>query len=239
MGGFTNGKLIDHNYKITAREIGHTINHISGDDLAQSPIERARTRNFWVLLVVFTAGLIGYGWVLEGHGNVSIPLMLQLTQNFLGTCIYNIFNTLVVDVFPGSPSTAAATASITRCALAAIGVGVLQPLLDVLGLGWYFTVLSTTGGVAGLAAVWAIRSCGMEWRSQRLTQTTHTASRDAESGETRPGDGCPGIELVNGKEALPPVIFSNRCGNRIQSSDQTVINNELRKTSNIHGPRQQ
>jgi MFS family permease len=172
LGGYINGRMMDRNYRLTAKKIGHTVNRVSGDDLNHFPIERARTRGSWYLLGTLTIVLIGYGWALEQHSHVSIPLMLQFLQGFLGTCIYTIYNTLLVDIFPESPSTAAAAASITRCALAASGVAALQPLLDTLGRGWFFTALGLASGGAGLVAVWAIQTYGMKWRGQRLAQTT-------------------------------------------------------------------
>ncbi|KIW88779.1 uncharacterized protein Z519_10826 [Cladophialophora bantiana CBS 173.52] len=81
---------------------------------------------------------------------------MQFMQGFWGTCFYTIYNTFLVDVFPQSPSTAAA-ASITRCAIAAAGVAVLQPQLDATGRGWYFTVLGLWSGSFGGAVLWCIK----------------------------------------------------------------------------------
>ncbi len=39
LGGYTNGKMMDSNYKITAKKIEHTVNKVSGDDLKHFPIE--------------------------------------------------------------------------------------------------------------------------------------------------------------------------------------------------------
>jgi len=89
-------------------------------------------------------------------------------QGFWGTCFYTAYNTLLVDVFPESPSTAAAAASITRCAMAAAGVAVLQPLLDAAGRGWFFTVLGLWSGSFGVVAVWYIKNKGMTWRNRRM-----------------------------------------------------------------------
>jgi MFS family permease len=168
LGGYFNGKLMDHNYKYTARSIGWTINRVSGDDLKDFPIERARSRGSFVLLIISTATLAGYGWAVSNHVHVSVPLILQFIQGFWGTCFYTMFNTLLVDIFPESPSTAAAAASVTRCIMAASGVAVLQPLLDAAGRGWYFTVLALWSGGLGVVAVSLIRSKSMAWRRSRL-----------------------------------------------------------------------
>ena len=177
-GGYVNGKLMDRNYRTTANEIGHTIDREHGDDLRHFPIERARTKGSWYLLAILTGTLIGYGWALEQRSHVSIPLLLQFIQGFLGTSIYTIFSTLLVDVFPQSPSTAAAAASISRCALAAAGVAVVQPLVRVLGRGWYFTALAIVTGGVGSVVVWSIRKWGAKWRQERVAKTTRACGKE-------------------------------------------------------------
>jgi multidrug resistance protein len=167
LGGYCNGKWMDYNYKVTARNIRLVVDDEAGEDLQQFPIERARSRGSYWLLLISTATLVGYGWAVEKHAHVSILLILQFLQGFWGTCFYTIYNTLVVDVFPESPSTAAAAASITRCAMAAAGVAVLRPLLDTLGRGWYFTILGIWSGGFGALAVWLLRRNGLKWRTRR------------------------------------------------------------------------
>ncbi|KAI4133080.1 MAG: hypothetical protein LQ347_002298 [Umbilicaria vellea] len=185
IGGYIIGKLIDYNYRATAKEIGHTVDKVSGDDLKNFPIERARARGTPILLVISTASIIGYGWAVSSHAHLSIVLILQFIQGFWGTCFYTIFNTLLVDVFPESPSTAAAAASITRCAMAAAGVAILQPLLDAAGRGWYFTVLGLWSGGCGAGAVWAIQVHGMQWRKAR---TAKAASKAQQQDSAAPRD---------------------------------------------------
>jgi hypothetical protein len=80
------------------------------------------------------------------------------------------FNTLLVDVFPASPSTAAASGNITRCALSAGSVAAMQPLLDRLGRGWFFTFVGGSTGLFGMVAIWAIRQKGMQWRKERQAE---------------------------------------------------------------------
>ncbi|MCJ1468277.1 hypothetical protein MMC07_006905 [Pseudocyphellaria aurata] len=174
LGGFATGRIMDRNYKITAQQIGHTIDRIKGDDLNHFPIERARSRGSRYLLGVFVCALAGYGWAVKYHAHPSIPLILQCMIGFLCTCFLQVFNALLVDIFPESPSTAAASGNITRCALSALAIAVLQPLVDRLGRGWYFTSLSIVGGIGSAAAVWVVQKWGMMWRSQRLSRTSRS-----------------------------------------------------------------
>ncbi|KAJ9609216.1 hypothetical protein H2200_006988 [Cladophialophora chaetospira] len=186
IGGYCVGKVMDYNYKFTARSINWDIDSVSGDNLKDFPIERARARGSRWLLLVSTLGLIGYGWAVHFHVHVAVLLILQFMQGFWGTCFYTVYNTLLVDVFPESPSTAAAAASITRCAMAATGVAILQPLLDAAGRGWYFTVLGLWSGSLGAVAVWCIKNKGMGWRSMRIDKRVSAERAPTATGEVKP-----------------------------------------------------
>ena len=166
-GGFCIGKFMDYNYRIVARKIGWDIDEIAGDDLKHFPIERARARGSYFLLIVSTAVLVGYGWSVTKHVHLAVILILQFIQGAMGCCFYNTYNALLVDIFPESPSTAAAAASIVRCAMAAAGVAILHPLLVVLNRGWYFTILGIWSGGCGALTVFVIERKGMTWRTRR------------------------------------------------------------------------
>jgi hypothetical protein len=43
----------------------------------------------------------------------------------------------------------------------------MQPLLNRIGEGVFFSVLAAASGVIGLALIFSIRRFGMRWRSQR------------------------------------------------------------------------
>lgn len=182
-GGYLNGKLMDRNYKATARSIGHTIDKVSGDDLNDFPIERARARGSYYLLAIYIAALAGYGWSVQARAHEAVPLILQYVLAALCTSFQQTFNALLVDIFPASPSTAAAR-NITRCALSAIVAAVLQPLVKVIGRGWFFTLLTVLSGGGGLAADWLVKNMGMEWRRERIEKTSE-AKRDPGGGETK------------------------------------------------------
>ena len=167
-GGFCIGKIMDYNYKTVAKEIGWNIDEVAGDDLQHFPIERARARGSHFLLIISTTVLVGYGWAVTKHAHLAIVLILQFIQGSMGCCFYNTYNALLVDVFPESPSTAAAAASIVRCAMAAAGVTILQPLLAALNRGWYFTILGIWSGGCGKLAVLVIEKKGMSWRTRRI-----------------------------------------------------------------------
>jgi MFS family permease len=166
-GSYFNGKLMDHNYKHVAEAIGWTSVHWSTAEFSSFPFERARTRGSLWLLCFSTAGLVLYGWMLWLRVHMAVPLMLQYLLGFVQTCFYTIYSTLLVDSFPDRPSTAAAAASVVRCAMAATALAILQPMLEAAGLGWYFTALGIWSGGFGALAIFVLRRKGMKWRMER------------------------------------------------------------------------
>jgi multidrug resistance protein len=168
LGGFLNGRFLDINYRRTAKDVGFTINKISGDNMSTFPIEKARTRFAYVLILLDAITLSGYGWACRAKTHIALPITFQFILGFLQTCIVQTFNTLLVDIFPQNPSTASASGNITRCALSAAGIAAVQPLLDTLGFGWVFTILAGLVGITSIIATYLIISHGMSWRSRRL-----------------------------------------------------------------------
>ncbi|KAI1145959.1 chloramphenicol resistance protein [Nemania diffusa] len=161
------GKLMNYNYRRKAREIGHCIDRANGDDLRKFPIEQARTRSMIFLNIAHLITLAAYGWLLQKRVHVSGPLILQFILGGLETCIVQTFNTLLVDIFQETPSTAAAAGNIVRCGLAAAGIAGMKPLMSIIGNGWYFTMLSIIGFGVGSVGTFTLHRFGMKWRLQR------------------------------------------------------------------------
>lgn len=167
LGSYFTGKLLDHNYRMLARRTGKAESKASGAELLDFPIETSRTRGSYIGLAISTVTMAGYGWALHQRSHPAVILALQFLQGFWGTFFYTTYSALLVDSFPQSPSTAAATTSVTRCAMAATGVAILQPLMDATGRGWYFTALGLWSGVFCAAAIFLLRWRGMTWRRER------------------------------------------------------------------------
>lgn len=166
LGGIIAGYLMDRNYKHTVRKTG-----IDGDSQgaegSQFPIEKARSRGTFTILVVFIAVLVGYGWAVHFKVHPSIPLILQALIGAKCTVVLQLFSALLVDIFPDNPGAAAASNNITRSALSAAAVAVLQPMSESMGRAWMFTLIALVDGVLGLVAVWALRRWGSKWRHKR------------------------------------------------------------------------
>ncbi|KUJ16497.1 MFS general substrate transporter [Mollisia scopiformis] len=166
VASFVNGRLLDRNYKKVARQIGFTIDRKRGDDLRHFPIERARLEIIWPLLYTGLACILCYGWALEKNANLAAPLILQF---FIGLCVngsFNILSTLVVDLYPQSPSTATAANNLVRCFVGAGGTGIINIMIDRMGRGWCFTFISLVCALASPMLLAELK-CGMKWREER------------------------------------------------------------------------
>ncbi|KAI7777973.1 chloramphenicol resistance protein [Diaporthe eres] len=151
-GTFVTGMVIDRDYRITAAAVGFTINKKKGDDLSRFPIEKARLRSIWYFMGLLIICTVGY--------------VLQFLSGIGVTGTFNILRTLVVDIHPDNPATASATINIIRGTFAAVGVSVIQVLLDRLKTGWTFTLLAGLCATAYPLLLLNLRF-GMKWRQAR------------------------------------------------------------------------
>ncbi|KAJ5628453.1 hypothetical protein N7490_010681 [Penicillium lividum] len=169
MGGLIAGRLMDWNYKHTARSLGLE-NQSTVVDKSQFPFEKARSRGSFSILMVSIALLIGYGWAVQLHAHPSIPLILQAFIGAKCTVLLQLFSALLVDIFPKRPGAAAAANNITRCALSAAAIAALHPLSEAIGYSWLFTLIALLDGGASLVAVWVLRKWGFAWRQARVSE---------------------------------------------------------------------
>lgn len=178
-GGLVAGRLMDWNYKRAAEETGVPIDRVTGDNISQFPIEKARSRGSYTMLVFSMCALSGYGWAVGQHAHASIPLILQFLIGAKCTTTLQVFSALLVDIFPAIPGTAAAANNITRCALSGAMVAILQPAVNAIGRAWFFTTVGLVDGVAGMVAVWFLRHWGHKWRQMRESTSCQNAGNNS------------------------------------------------------------
>ncbi|EGP90655.1 unnamed protein product [Zymoseptoria tritici ST99CH_3D1] len=169
------GLLTDHDYRVVARQHGFSIDRVRGDDLMRFPIEEARLRSMRIYLPLCATATVGYGWSLSAHTHLAVPLVLCFIIGFTVTGVFNVCNTLIVDVHPAYPVTASASVSITRCLIAAAGVAVIELLLSEVGPGWTFTII---GALCWLMApvLWLVHQYGWTWRKRRAGREQESAA---------------------------------------------------------------
>ncbi|GAB1314804.1 Itaconate transport protein [Madurella fahalii] len=170
IGGIIAGKLVDQNYAATARRHGFEpgVKLNKRHDLCEFPIEAARYRHYLIFVFLEIAVVIGYGWAVWFHVHPAVPIVLQFFACALSTLLSHTASVLLVDIFPDTSSSAYASGQLMRCGLSAASAAVLQPLVDAVGRGWYFTMFSLFLGLTGAASVVISQVKGMDWRRARL-----------------------------------------------------------------------
>lgn len=157
LGGLIAGKLVDRNYAETQKELIQ-------DDF---PIEAARYRNYLVFVLAEGALVAGYGWAVHFQVHPSIPIILQFFVCGVSTLLSHTASALLIDIFPNQSSTAYAAGQVIRCGISAASAAVLQPLVDAVGYGWYFTIFSVVISLLINICVMISRIKGAQWRRKR------------------------------------------------------------------------
>lgn len=167
-GGFLAGRMMDLNYRHVARQAGFSDNKDRNKhDIGNFPIEEARSRFSVWILTVSAVFIVGYGWAVQYKVHPAVPLILQFLIGAKCTVLLQAYSALVVDIFPEQPSTIAASNNITRCGLSAAAVAALDPLVQALGSGWFFTAVALLDGGLCVVGVVILRRWGRRWRSRR------------------------------------------------------------------------
>ncbi|TVY16897.1 Itaconate transport protein [Lachnellula arida] len=174
LASFINGRMLDRNYKRVARQIGFTIDRKHGDDLRHFPIERARLELIWPMLGFGFSCYLCYGWVLEKNANLAAPLILQFLIGFTINGSFSILSTLVVDLYPQSPSTATAANNLVRCLIGAGGTAIINIMVDAMGRGWCFTFIALVC-IATSPMLWVELKWGPGWREERWVRMDKAA----------------------------------------------------------------
>ncbi|KAH8202614.1 hypothetical protein TruAng_003215 [Truncatella angustata] len=160
------GKLLNSDYARTGKL--HCIQAekrpLDGD--TGFPIEEARLRSAPWLIILAAVSITAYGWSVQYRAHASVPLIIQTLIGFSTTGMFVVLGTLLTDLNPDRSSTAAASANVVRCALAAGTLAVLQTILDNVGPGWCFTIFGLLNGTCGPLLFLELRK-GKAWREAR------------------------------------------------------------------------
>jgi len=140
-----------------------------------------------------------YGWALEKNANLAAPLILQF---FIGLCVngaFNILSTLVLDLYPQSPSTATAANNLVRCFIGAGGTGIINIMIDRMGRGWCFTFISLVC-YATMPMLWVELKWGPVWREERRVRMDKQAEEKKRAQEVEDSNTSNSEVEVNGRQ---------------------------------------
>lgn len=82
--------MLDFDYRLTARQVGIRIDRVSGDDIKQFPIEKARLRSIWYFIISAALATMGFGWGVQKKVHLSFPLVMQFICGVAYTGIFNV-----------------------------------------------------------------------------------------------------------------------------------------------------
>jgi len=156
------GRLLDHDYKATAQKYGLPVSK-STNDITNFPIEQARLRSVFPLLVLSGITTAGYGWSLHAKTHVAAPLAMQFVTGATSVALFSVCGSLLTDLNTGRSATVQASYNLVRCALGAAGLGALQAAIDGVGVGWSFTIYAHVDAL-GVALFLLLKHKGEQWR---------------------------------------------------------------------------
>ncbi|KAL4908179.1 hypothetical protein BDW74DRAFT_188380 [Aspergillus multicolor] len=180
LGAILNGVFLNRSYRHHAESLNLPLDPSIATSLQSFPIERARLKRFFPLIILTILSIIPYGFVLERRTNLAAPLTLQFLNGFATVACTNTLNTLLVDLFPDEPATAAAACNLVRCWLGALGAAVVDYMIRGMGWGWCFAFLGLLI-LGSVSLVWVEYVYGAGWREKRRVQ------RDKQCGREREG----------------------------------------------------
>ena len=142
VSALTTGKIVDWNYRRYAAKQGITIAKGVRQDLSNFPIERARMEVAVPLSLFYAASVVGYGWTMDHKISLAGPVILMFLTGYAGIATYQVYNILMVDIWPGQSAAASAANNFIRCELGAAATAAINPLSNAIGRGWAYTTLA-------------------------------------------------------------------------------------------------
>ena len=141
------------------------------------PIEYARLRSIWPIVIVFVTatGMYGFSLSLDMDG----ALLLQFLIAFTATSVFTTNSALVIDLYPGASASATAVNNLIRCIVGAGGVAVIDFLIQLLTPRFAFLALAIMT-IIFLPLVWVQLKWGPGWRKSRLERKSVTVTNNSQ-----------------------------------------------------------
>lgn len=184
ISALTSGKLVDWNYRRHALRLGLPVVRNRAQDLTDFPIEKARLEVAFPMFFIAGACLIMYGWFLTTKLNLAAYIVSLFFTGYSLTSTFQILNVLMVDIYPGKPSTATAANNLVRCEIGAVFSAILLPLVNSIGWGWSYTLLALLFiGFAPILLI--IMNKGPAWRKAKKAKEEKKRETKREKAEMR------------------------------------------------------
>jgi len=113
---------------------------------------------------------------LDANAPLAAPLVCSFFVGFALTGGFQCMGVMLVDLYPLSPATATAANNFVRCLMGAAGTALIIPMIEGVGRGWAFTIV--TGLVVAFSPIlWVLQRWGPEWREGRRVKLENRKER--------------------------------------------------------------
>jgi hypothetical protein len=102
IASYTTGKLLDHDYRVTARKLGLGPKSQTNGNF---PFAKARLRSIFPVIVTSSVATASYGWIIQSKAHIAALLVVQFFSGVAQVCIFATCRTLLTDLNPGRSST--------------------------------------------------------------------------------------------------------------------------------------
>ncbi|EJU05680.1 MFS general substrate transporter [Dacryopinax primogenitus] len=168
LGSFTVGKMLDWEWQRVRRSFAAKGQLEDGGSGAKGgvPVEYARLRTTPLFWGAAATCVLLYGWLTKARVHIGVLLLFQFLIGFLITALFNINQTLLMDLFPQHGAGVTACNNLVRCLTGATFVSIENYILDGVGPGWGFTIFAAMI-VATYPAMLVEWKHGKKWRKAR------------------------------------------------------------------------
>ncbi|KAG5420704.1 QDR1 [Candida metapsilosis] len=120
--------------------------------------------------VLMIVGLIIFGWCIQYNRHIISIIISTILIAFSSSVFISICTTLLVDLHPGQGSASTSCLNLMRCWLAALGVGVLDKMLDAMDLGGTYTLIAGLCLLCDLCLIYVLHSASKRIKQNHSTE---------------------------------------------------------------------
>ncbi|KAJ5600586.1 hypothetical protein N7450_001653 [Penicillium hetheringtonii] len=171
---WTIGTLIDWNFRRFAKIHG-------------IPIEKARLQIVIPLLYGSAVVIVGYGWVMNYRTNLAGPLVMLFFVSHLVAGASSVLTALLVDLHSYRPATINTARNLFRCLAGAGAVAGAVPLINVIGIGWFGTMIAFIWVLCS-PIMWGVYFWGYDYRQRKVVfhkRSSESSSDDEPNRDTK------------------------------------------------------
>jgi predicted MFS family arabinose efflux permease len=173
IGAFVNGRVLDRDYQRIKTKHSGTSNsdkvdgNTTEEKLGDFPLERARLQSFPFLVTGYICSTIAYGFLVRYEVHIAGPIIFTFFSTYCQQGIMSTFGTMCVDYKPSKGASATSLNNIFKCLLGAAGTAVIQPMINGIGTGFTYLIVSAFVSLT-IPIVITLLKKGGEWRTSRV-----------------------------------------------------------------------